>query len=56
MEAYNLQPVYAANPAYVNGAVEGLFKCGLCLPSGLYVTDKDVRYIVNEMKKSILIL
>ncbi|KAB4039253.1 aminotransferase, partial [Bacteroides uniformis] len=43
-----------ANPAYVNGVSEGLFKRGLCLPSGPYVTDEDVRYIVNEMKKSIL--
>ena len=50
----HLQPVYAANPAYVNGVSEGLFKRGLCLPSGPYVTDEDVRYIVNEMKKSIL--
>ena len=50
----HLQPVYAANPAYVNGISEGLFKRGLCLPSGPYVTDEDVRYIVNEMKKSIL--
>ena len=50
----HLQPVYANNPAYVNGVSEGLFKRGLCLPSGPYVTDEDVRYIVNEMKKSIL--
>ena len=50
----HLQPVYAANPVYVNGVSEGLFKRGLCLPSGPYVTDEDVRYIVNEMKKSIL--
>lgn len=50
----HLQPVYANNPAYVNGISEGLFKRGLCLPSGPYVTDEDVRYIVNEMKKSIL--
>ena len=50
----HLQPVYAANPAYVNGVSEDLFKRGLCLPSGPYVTDEDVRYIVNEMKKSIL--
>ena len=50
----HLQPVYSANPAYVNGVSEGLFRRGLCLPSGPYVTDEDVRYIVNEMKKSIL--
>ena len=48
------QPVYKDCPAYVNGVSESLFKVGLCLPSGPYVTDEDVRYIVNEMKKSIL--
>ena len=50
----HLQPVYSANPVYVNGVSEGLFKRGLCLPSGPYVTDEDVRYIVDEMKKCIL--
>ncbi|WP_304647636.1 DegT/DnrJ/EryC1/StrS family aminotransferase, partial [uncultured Bacteroides sp.] len=50
----HLQPVYAQSPSYVNGVSESLFKCGLCLPSGPYVTEEDVRYIVDEMKKSIL--
>ena len=49
----HLQPVYAQSPSYVNGVSESLFKCGLCLPSGPYVTEEDVRYIVDEMKKSI---
>lgn len=47
------QPVYAQSPAYVNGVSEALFKRGLCLPSGPYVTDEDVKYIVDEMKKCI---
>ncbi|MEL5893705.1 aminotransferase class I/II-fold pyridoxal phosphate-dependent enzyme [Bacteroides sp. GD17] len=46
----HLQPVYAANPAYVNGVSEGLFRRGLCLPSGPYVTEQDVRYIVEQIK------
>lgn len=50
----HMQPVYAQNPAYVNGVSEALFKRGLCLPSGPWVTDEDVRYIVKEMKKCIL--
>lgn len=50
----HLQPVYAQNPAYVNGVSESLFKKGLCLPSGPYVTDEHVKYIVDEMKKCIL--
>lgn len=50
----HLQPVYAKNPAYVNGVSETLFKRGLCLPSGPWVTDEDVHYIVEEIKASIL--
>ena len=50
----HLQPVYADSPAYVNGVSESLFKRGLCLPSGPWVTDKDVHYIVEEMKECIL--
>ena len=46
----HLQPVYKENPAYVNGVSEALFKRGLCLPSGPWVTDEDVAYIVEQMK------
>lgn len=48
------QPVYKDAPAYVNGVSEGLFKCGLCLPSGPYVTEDDVRRIVDIMKNAIV--
>lgn len=48
------QPVYKDSPAYVNGVSEDLFKVGLCLPSGPYVSDDDVRYIVDEIKRSII--
>lgn len=48
------QPVYTNNPAYVNGVSEELFKKGMCLPSGPYVTDEDVAYIVDEIKHAIL--
>lgn len=44
------QPVYAENPAYLNGVSEALFKKGLCLPSGPCVKDEDVRYIVEQIK------
>ena len=50
----HLQPVYKNNPCYVNGVSESLFKQGLCLPSGPCVTDEDVAYIVEEIKKFIL--
>ncbi len=48
------QPVYANNPAYINGVSDSLFRRGLCLPAGPYVTDDDVRYIADTIKASIL--
>lgn len=48
------QPVYANAPAYVNGVSESLFKIGMCLPSGPYVTEDDVRFIVDAIKESIV--
>ena len=47
------QPCYATAPAYVNGVSEAIFKVGMCLPAGPYVTDDDVRYIVETIKRSI---
>ena len=44
------QPVYKDCPAYVNGVSESLFKVGLCLPSGPYVTDRDIEYIVGGIR------
>ena len=48
------QPVYQGSPAYVNGVAESLFKVGLCLPSGPYVTDDDGRYIVEAIRSLII--
>lgn len=48
------QPVYAKAPAYVNGVSEAIFKVGMCLPAGPYVTDDDVRYIVDCIKEAIV--
>lgn len=47
------QPVYKNAPAYVNGVSEDLFKVGICLPAGPYVSDEDIRYIVDTIKESI---
>ena len=47
------QPVYKNNPAYVNGVSEELFAVGICLPAGPWVTDEDVRYIVENIKANI---
>lgn len=46
----HLQPVYKNNPCYVNGVSEKLFNQGLCIPAGPWVTDKDVAYIVKQIK------
>ena len=48
------QPVYKDAPAYVNGVSESLFKVGMCLPSGPYVSDEDVKYIVDCIKGAIV--
>ena len=40
--------------AYINGVSEALFKVGMCLPSGPYVSDEDVRYIVDCIKEAII--
>ena len=48
------QPVYAEAVAYVNGVSEEIFKVGFCLPAGPYVTDDDVRYIVDCIKEAIV--
>lgn len=47
------QPVFASAPSYVNGVSEELFAKGLCLPSGPCVTDEQIRYIVECIKRSI---
>lgn len=48
------QPVYKNAPAYLNGVSEELFKVGMCLPAGPYVTDDDVRFIVEAIKELIV--
>ena len=48
------QPCYKDAPAYVNGVSEALFKVGMCLPAGPYVSDDDVKYIVDTVKANIV--
>ncbi len=47
------QPVYRNAPAYVNGVSEAIFKVGMCLPAGPYVSEEDMRYIVETIKGAI---
>lgn len=48
------QPCYQNAPAYVNGVSEAIFKVGMCLPAGPYVSDDDVKYIVETIKENII--
>ena len=48
------QPCYKDAPAYLNGVSEAMFKVGMCLPAGPYVSDEDVRYIVETIKSAIV--
>lgn len=48
------QPVYADAPCYTNGIEEDIFKIGFCLPAGPYVTDDDVKYIVEKIEEAII--
>ena len=47
------QPCYKGVPCYLNGVSESIFKVGMCLPAGPYVSDEDVRYIVETIKSAI---
>ena len=49
----HLQPVYKGCPSYVNGVSESLFRVGLCLPSGPYVSEEDATHIVMVIKQQI---
>ena len=48
------QPVFKDAPVYENGVSEELFKVGMCLPSGPCVSEDDVKYIVDCIKKAVL--
>lgn len=45
---------YDNSVAYINGVSEAMFKVGMCLPAGPYVSDEDVKYIVDTIKSAIL--
>lgn len=47
------QPVYRNSPAYTNGVSESHFATGICLPSGPWVSDEHVLYIVDRIKAAI---
>lgn len=46
----HMQPVFAGAPAYVGDVAEGLFKQGLCLPSGSSLLPEQLDYIAGLIK------
>jgi dTDP-4-amino-4,6-dideoxygalactose transaminase len=44
---------YDNSVAYTKGVEEEIFKVGMCLPAGPYVSDDDVKYIVECIKEAI---
>lgn len=48
------QPVFADCPAITDGTAERIFRRGLCLPSGPWVTDADADRVVATIIESIL--
>lgn len=48
------QPVYQDAPVYTNHVEEEIFKVGMCLPAGPYVSDDDVKYIVDCIREAIV--
>ena len=49
----HLQPVYSDAVCFVNGVSERLFRQGLCLPAGPYVSDEDVEYIAEQIRGAV---
>ena len=47
----HLQPVFQGAPSYVNGVSEQIFSQGLCLPSGPMVSDENIIYITDLIKR-----
>jgi len=43
----HMQPLFKNNKAYLNGVSEGLFKKGLCLPSGSALEKADIKKVVE---------
>jgi UDP-N-acetylbacillosamine transaminase len=47
----HLQPLFSGALAVINGTSEQLFAKGLCLPSGSSMSDSDVMYVTEQVKR-----
>lgn len=44
------QPVFKGNVSFVTGVADGLFEEGLCLPSGVGLSDEDIARVAAEVR------
>lgn len=49
----HLQPVFSNAPAFTNGVSERIFRRGICLPAGPWVTDDDALKVVGIIKDNL---
>lgn len=47
----HMQPVFADCPFYGNGTSEKLFENGLCLPSGSNMSNEELQYVIDTIRK-----
>ena len=45
----HIQPIFKDCQSYVNGVSEDLFNRGLCLPSGVGMTEEDLQRVVDRI-------
>ena len=50
----HLQPLYSACETIGGQIAEGLFRCGLCLPSGPSLTERDLSVVSQAVKQFVL--
>jgi dTDP-4-amino-4,6-dideoxygalactose transaminase len=47
------QPVFANNPARLDGTADHLFETGLCLPSGSNMTNADLERVIAAINDAL---
>ena len=47
----HMQPIFADCPYYGDGTSEQIFERGLCLPSGSSLTDEQITFVADTIKK-----
>jgi dTDP-4-amino-4,6-dideoxygalactose transaminase len=50
----HMQPVFADCPYYGDGVSERIFERGLCLPSGSSLTDEQIAFVAETIKKFVI--